>query len=132
MISLVNEALSNRYSAKSPFFINSREFTVLQAGLKLLQGHGFAGPIDLRNGETEFVKKAKLIQSYGAAVVVKLTDEHGKDDDQSKENIAKRAYRLLQEIGFYADNIVFDPSSAIENSICTWIRDNCPGALIAL
>ena len=132
MISLVNEALSNRYSAKSPFFINSREITVLQAGLKLLQGHGFAGPIDLRNGETEFVKKAKLIQSYGAAVVVALMDEHGKEDDQSKEGIAKRAYRLLQEIGFFADNIVFDQGEAIEDSICTWIRDNCPGALIAL
>ena len=136
IIDLLNKALSNRYMAKMPFYINSCKENVLIAGLKKLQGHGFAGPISLENGEAEFLKKAKLIQSYGAAAVIKLTDEHGKDDDHSKEKIAQRAYRLLHEIGYFADDIVFYtnteiPSSA-ENSICRWIRDNCPGAVIAL
>jgi len=126
MISLVNDALSNRYLAKSPFYINSQETSVLRAGLKLLQGHGFAGPLDLKNGEAEFTKKAKLIQSYGAAVVVTFTEE------QRKPEIAQKIYRLLQEIGLFADNIVFDPNTAREDPICAWIRDNCPGALIAL
>jgi len=136
MTSLVTETLSNRYLAKSPFFINSREINVIISGLKLLQGHAFAGPIDLKNGETEFLKKAKLIQNYGAGAVIALIDERSDNDNseekQRKLEIAQRAYRLLQEIGFFANNIVFDLNTAKEDSICEWIRDNCPGALIAL
>jgi 5-methyltetrahydrofolate--homocysteine methyltransferase len=135
VISLVNNALSNRYMAKTPFFINSRDINVLLSGIKCLQGHGFAGPIDLKNGEKEFLLKAKLIQSYGAAVVVTLTDEY-EDNEKRKIEIAQRVYRLLHEIGYFADNFVFDPNTAVlspeGNSICAWIRDNCPGALIAL
>jgi len=120
--SFLNYALMNPYIAKAPFYINSSNLNVIKTGLKRLQGRGFAGPINLKDGEAEFLQKAKIIKSYGAAVVITLIDE--------KE--AQTIYRLLQEIGFSAENIVFDPNITEENQLCTWIRDNCPGALIAL
>ena len=143
VVSMLNNALTNRYKAKAPFFINSREINVLQAGLKRLQGRCLAGPINLQNGEQEFLQKAKLIQSYGAAAVVTLIDEQSEtncaasgEEELRKTEIAVRIYRLLHEIGYFTDSIVFDLSNAMsspeENKICTWIKDNCPGAHIAL
>ena len=124
---------------KIPFYINSWDKEVLCAELKKQQGRGLAGPINLENGEAEFLQKAKLIQSFGAAALVTLTDERSPtdgadkgDEERRKIEIAQRIYRRLHEIGYYAGSIVFDINTAEESPICAWIRDNCPGALIAL
>ena len=150
--SLLDGALANRYKVKVPFYISSRETNVLRAGLKRLQGRSFAGPINLKNGEQEFLQKAKIIQSYGAAAVITLIDEQCADssdtgntgaaneENQRKLEIAMRIYRLLHEIGYFTDSIVFDLNvekispelPPEENKIYAWIKDNCPGALIAL
>jgi len=117
-------ALMNPYIAKKPFYINSQKLSVLKAGLMHIQGRGFAGPINLTNGEAEFIHNAKVIQRYGAAAVITL-------DNEKIEN-AQKIYRLLKEIGYSAENIVFNPDVTNDDSVCLWIRDNCPGVLIAL
>ena len=149
--SFLDYALMNPYIAKAPFFINSPELPVLIAGLKRIQGRGFAGPVNLENGEKEFLRKIQIIQRYGAAAVVTLIDEQtsdkestasGQDINKRKIEIARRILKLLQETGYPVQNIVFAPnlteqepssaSAADLETVYTWIRDNCPGALIAL
>jgi 5-methyltetrahydrofolate--homocysteine methyltransferase len=83
-------ALMNPYAAKVPFFINSTDMNVIIAALKRLQGRCFAGPLSLKDGEAEFIKKAELIRLYGAAAVV--TDQ--------------KDYDVLQKNGYPNDNIV--------------------------
>ena len=149
--SFLDYALMNPYIAKAPFFINSLDQSVLIAGLKRIQGRGFAGPVNLKNGEKEFLYKIHIIQRYGAAAVVTLIDEQennsslnadGTDIIKRKIEISGRIFKLLQETGYPVQNIVFAPnmtengpssvSTADSETVCSWIRDNCPGALIAL
>ena len=127
-------ALMNPYAAKAPFFIKSARFNVLEAGLKRLQGRGLVGPLNLKDGEAEFLCRAELVLRYGAAAVITPVDEQGQAaSDERKIEVARRAYNLLQKNGYPAENIVFDPLVCeAENPVCSWILDNCPGVLLAL
>jgi 5-methyltetrahydrofolate--homocysteine methyltransferase len=123
----LDHALMNPYIAKVPFMINSGRFEVIETALKRIQGRGFAGPVSLKDGGEEFLRKARLILRYGAAAVVALTDEKGEaDTGERKIEIANRAYGLLKENGYPPDNIVFDLDAP------QLVRDNCPGVLFAI
>ena len=95
-----------------PVMIDSSKWTVLEAGLKCLQGKGIVNSISLKDGEPEFLRRAKLIRQYGAAAVVMAFDEQGQAvETEHKVEICQRAYRLLTEvIGFPAEDIIFDPN----------------------
>jgi 5-methyltetrahydrofolate--homocysteine methyltransferase len=126
--------LMNPYIAKTPFFINSANEAVLIAGLKRLQGRCLAGPINLKDGEIDFLRKIRIIGSFGAAAVVTPVDENGQaENDERKIEIARRIYSLLQEKKYPAQNIVFYQFLTTEdNSLHSWIKDNCPGVFIAI
>jgi 5-methyltetrahydrofolate--homocysteine methyltransferase len=128
-------ALMNPYVAKAPFFINSTRFDVIEAALKRLQGRGIAGPLNLKDGEAEFLRRAHLVLRYGSAAAVTLADEQGQAETCERGiEIARRAFNLLQNSGYPAENIVFfpDPASPFRDQVCSWIRDNCPDVLFAL
>ena len=126
-------ALMNPYVAKAPFFIYSSSLNVLETGLKRLQGRGLAGPVNLKDGEAEFIRKARLIRRYGAAAVVTLTDEQGQaETSERKIEMAKRIYQLLKENDYPAENIVFYPDLKEREDVVSWIRNNCPGVIIAI
>jgi 5-methyltetrahydrofolate--homocysteine methyltransferase len=126
-------ALMNPYVAKAPFFTFSLSLNVLEAGLKRLQGRSLAGPVNLENGEEEFIGKARLILRYGAAAAVTLVDERGRAETfERKIEIAGKAYQILRENKYPAENIVFYPDSEGREDVASWIRDNCPGVIIAL
>lgn len=130
----LNFALMNPYVAKTPFIINSSKIDVLETGLKRLQGRGLAGPVNLADGDAEFIRKAQLIRRYGAAVLITLIDEKGPGENYDRKiDIARRMYQLLQKIDYPAAHIVFDLLvSEEDNSVCSWIRDNCPDVLLTL
>jgi 5-methyltetrahydrofolate--homocysteine methyltransferase len=98
--------------AAVPVMVDSSKWSVIEAGLKSLQGKPIVNSISLKDGEEEFLRRAKLCRWYGAAVVVMAFDEAGqavKVDD--KVRICRRAYRLLTEkIGFPPEDIIFDPN----------------------
>ncbi len=98
--------------AAVPVMVDSSKWTVIEAGLKSLQGKPIVNSISLKDGEAEFLRRAKLCRWYGTAVVVMAFDEEGqavKVDD--KVRICRRAYRLLiEKIGFPAEDIIFDPN----------------------
>jgi len=126
-------ALMNPYIAKAPFMINSLKTAVLKAGLKRLQGRGLAGPVNLKDGDEEFLRKARAILRYGAAAVVALVDEQGQAETfERKTETARRVYELLQKNGYPVENIVIDLSAEGDDSVFSWIRDNCPDVLIAI
>jgi 5-methyltetrahydrofolate--homocysteine methyltransferase len=121
-------ALMNSYVAKVPFYINSPYLSILQSGLKRLQGRCLAGPVNLTENEDEFIQKIRLIQQYGAAAVVQLISEV----KESKILIAQKIYHLLVKNNYSVDNIVFDPIEPQDDSFCKWIQANCPGVILAL
>ena len=126
-------ALMNPYVAKAPFFVFSLSLNVLEAGLKRLQGRSLAGPVNLKDGEAEYIKKARLILRYGAAAAVTLVDERGRAETfEQKIEIAGRAYQILRENEYPEENIVFYPDSEAREDVVSWIRNNCPGVIIAL
>ena len=126
-------ALMNPYAAKTPFMINSPRAAVLETGLKRLQGKCLAGPVNLKDGESELIRMARLIRSYGAAAVVTLIDERGQAETLEREiEIAGRIYQLLMKNEYPAENIVFYPGSEAAESVVSWIRDNCPGVILAI
>ncbi len=96
--------------SKVPVMVDSSKWEVLEAGLKCLQGKSIVNSISLKEGETEFLRQAKLIHRYGAAVVVMAFDEQGQAVTQKdKVRICQRAYKLLVEkIGFVPEDIIFD------------------------
>jgi 5-methyltetrahydrofolate--homocysteine methyltransferase len=98
--------------ARVPIMIDSSKWTVLEAGLKCVQGKGIVNSISLKEGEKDFLHKAKLVQRYGAGVVVMAFDETGQADTiERKVDICHRAYRLLTEqAGFDPTDIIFDPN----------------------
>lgn len=98
--------------SRVPVMIDSSRWEVLEAGLKCLQGKGIVNSISLKDGEDEFLRRARLIRRYGAAVVVMAFDEHGQAVEiDDKVRICRRAYELLtQSIGFPAEDIIFDPN----------------------
>ena len=95
-----------------PIMVDSSKWEVIEAGLKCLQGKGVVNSISLKEGEADFLKKAELIQRYGAAVVVMAFDEQGQADNTPRRlEICQRAYRLLvDKAGFAPEDIIFDPN----------------------
>ncbi|MCL2762935.1 MAG: methionine synthase [Treponema sp.] len=146
MSAFLDLALSDPDIARVPVMIDSSRWNVIESGLKRLQGKGLVNSINLKDGETEFLRKASLVRRYGAAVVVMLIDENGQAVTyERKIEIAGRAYQLLVKNNFPSENIVFDPNVlAVATGIaehdscaidfiraCAWIRENCPGVQIS-
>ena len=98
--------------ARVPIMVDSSKWTVLEAGLKCLQGKGVCNSISLKAGEESFLTQARLVREYGAAVVVMAFDEIGQADTfERKVEISSRAYKLLTEqAGFHPEDIIFDPN----------------------
>lgn len=111
MTLFLNLVSSDPEIARVPIMIDSSKWNVLEEGLKCLQGKGIVNSISLKDGEEEFLNKARTIQKYGAAAVVMAFDEQGQaSTKQEKIRICKRAYDLLTGIGFPAEDIIFDPN----------------------
>ena len=98
--------------ARVPTMVDSSKFSVIEAGLKCVQGKGIVNSISLKEGEVPFLRQAKLVRAYGAAVVVMAFDEQGQADTlERKVSICARAYKLLVEkAGFPPEDIIFDPN----------------------
>ncbi len=98
--------------ARVPVMIDSSKWSVIEAGLKCVQGKSVVNSISLKEGEESFLRQARLCQRYGAAVVVMAFDEKGQADTiQRKVSICERAFKLLtQQIGFAPEDIIFDPN----------------------
>ncbi len=98
--------------AKLPIMIDSSKWSVIESGLKVVQGKSIVNSISLKEGEKEFLKQAGLIKRYGAALIVMLFDEKGQADTyERKIEIAERSYLLLtQKLKFPPENIIFDPN----------------------
>jgi 5-methyltetrahydrofolate--homocysteine methyltransferase len=98
--------------ARVPFMIDSSRWSVIEAGLKCVQGKSIVNSISLKEGEADFLHKAKIVRRFGAAVIVMAFDETGQADTiERKVTICRRAYRLLTEqAGFDPSDIVFDPN----------------------
>lgn len=112
MIKFLNLISSEPDISKVPIMIDSSKWTVIEKGLKCIQGKGIVNSISLKEGETVFLEQASKIRSYGAAVVVMAFDEKGQaTSKQSKVSICQRAYKLLTEkINFPPEDIIFDPN----------------------
>src|SRR5260370_33308163 len=98
--------------ARIPIMVDSSKWTVLEAGLKCLQGKGVCNSISLKEGEEAFLEKARLVREYGAAVVVMAFDEKGQADTlERKVGICRRAYKLLiEKAGYHPADIIFGPN----------------------
>ena len=98
--------------AKLPVMVDSSKFSVIVAGLECLQGKGIVNSISLKEGEASFIQQARTIRRFGAAVVVMAFDETGQATTvDHRVSIAKRAYKILTEqVGFPAEDIIFDPN----------------------
>jgi 5-methyltetrahydrofolate--homocysteine methyltransferase len=98
--------------SKVPVVIDSSKWSIIEAGLKCVQGKCVVNSISLKEGEAEFLRQAALVHRYGAAVIVMAFDEQGQADTASrKTDISARAYRLLTEVaGFAPEDIIFDPN----------------------
>ncbi len=98
--------------ARIPVMVDSSKWSVIEAGLKCLQGKGVVNSISLKEGEAQFLDHARKVLRYGAAVVVMAFDEVGQADTRARKvEICTRAYRLLvDEVGFPPEDIIFDPN----------------------
>ncbi len=98
--------------AKVPVMLDSSKWDILEAGLKCIQGKGVVNSISLKEGEAAFIKYAKLVHRYGAAVIVMAFDEAGQADTQVRKiEICQRAYKILvEQVGFPPEDIIFDPN----------------------
>ena len=112
MVKFLHLVASEPDIARVPVMIDSSKWEVIEAGLKCVQGKAIVNSISLKEGEEDFLDKARLIRRYGAAVVVMAFDEQGQaDTKQRKVEICERSYRLLvDEVGFPAEDIIFDPN----------------------
>lgn len=111
MQEFLHTALSDPAVAKVPVMIDSSSWNVIESGLQCLPGKGIVNSISLKDGPEEFLRRAKLIQRYGAAIVVMAMDEHGQAETfERKIQIIKRAYELLTSAGVLPQNIIFDPN----------------------
>jgi 5-methyltetrahydrofolate--homocysteine methyltransferase len=133
--------------SRVPIMIDSSKWSVLEAGLKCVQGKAIVNSISLKEGEAEFLDKARRVRRYGAGAVVMAFDEEGQADTiERKVEICARAYRILiDEAGFAPTDIVFDPNvfavaTGIEEhneyainfiEATRQIKERCPGALIS-
>ena len=147
MVRFLNLIAGEPDIARVPIMVDSSKWEVIEAGLKCIQGKPIVNSISLKEGEEEFLHKAKLCMRYGAAVVVMAFDETGQADTQArKREICERSYRLLvDKLGFPPQDIIFDPNifavaTGIEEhnnyavdfiEASRWIRANLPHAGIS-
>ncbi len=133
--------------SRVPLMIDSSKWEIIESGLKCVQGKAIVNSISLKEGEAEFLEKAKLCLRYGAAVIVMAFDEDGQADSaQRKNDICHRSYTLLREkLNFPANDIIFDPNVfAVATGIeehnnyavdfidsCRYIKENLEGAMIS-
>jgi 5-methyltetrahydrofolate--homocysteine methyltransferase len=112
MVRFLNLIAAEPDIARVPVMIDSSKWSVIEAGLKCVQGRPVVNSISLKEGEAAFLAQARLVMRYGAAVVVMAFDELGQADTlERKVAICERAYRLLTErLGFAAEDIIFDPN----------------------
>ncbi len=147
MTRFLNLIASEPDIARVPIMIDSSKWSVIEAGLKCVQGKAIVNSISMKEGEAEFLRQASLCRRYGAAVIVMAFDEKGQADTyERKIEICKRAYDLLvAQVGFPPEDIIFDPNIfAIATGIdehnnyavdfinaTRWIRANLPHAKIS-
>jgi 5-methyltetrahydrofolate--homocysteine methyltransferase len=112
MVKFLNLIAAEPEISRVPIMVDSSKWTVLEKGLQCLQGKGIVNSISLKDGEAEFLHRARLVRRYGAAAVVMAFDEQGQAATRDeKVRICTRAYRLLTErAGFPAEDIIFDPN----------------------
>jgi len=111
MTTFLNLIASEPEIARVPVMIDSSKWEILKAGLQCVQGKSIVNSISLKEGEEKFLEKARHIHSMGAATVVMLFDEEGQADTyERKVSVARRAYKLLNGIGFPTEDIIFDPN----------------------
>jgi 5-methyltetrahydrofolate--homocysteine methyltransferase len=112
MVSFLNLVASEPDISRVPVMIDSSKWSIIEAGLKCVQGKPVVNSISLKEGEEEFIRQAKLLKMYGAAVIVMAFDEEGQaDTKERKVAICARAYRILTtEVGFPPEDIIFDPN----------------------
>jgi 5-methyltetrahydrofolate--homocysteine methyltransferase len=147
MTTFLNLVAAEPDIARVPVMIDSSKWSVIEAGLKCVQGKGVVNSISLKEGEEKFRRQAKLIRRYGAAVVVMAFDERGQADGfERKTEVCERSYRILtQEVGFPPQDIIFDPNvltvaTGIEEHnnyavdfirATKWIKDHLPLARVS-
>ncbi len=147
MVTFLNLVMAEPEIAKLPIMIDSSKFSVIEAGLKCVQGKCIVNSISMKEGEAEFIRQAKLVRRYGASAVVMAFDEKGQADTiERKVEICSRAYKILTEqIGFPPEDIIFDPNifavaTGIEEhneyaiyyiEACRQIKQRCPGVKIS-
>ncbi|HXH29901.1 MAG TPA: methionine synthase [Bacteriovoracaceae bacterium] len=112
MVTFLNLIASEPDISKVPLMIDSSKWSVIEAGLKRVQGKAIVNSISLKEGEAKFIYHAKLVKKYGAAVVVMAFDEKGQADSfERRIEICERAYRVLtKDAGFNPEDIIFDPN----------------------
>ena len=147
MTRFLNLIASEPDIARVPLMIDSSKWSVIEAGLKCVQGKAIVNSISMKEGEAEFLRQASLCKRYGAAVIVMAFDEKGQADTfERKIEICQRAYNLLvSKVDFAPEDIIFDPNifaiaTGIEEhnnyavdfiNATRWIKDNLPGAKIS-
>ncbi|MHC4261478.1 MAG: methionine synthase [Planctomycetota bacterium] len=147
MTTFLNLVATEPEIARIPIMIDSSKWSVIEAGLKCVQGKGIVNSISLKEGEAEFLDHARKVLSYGAGVVVMAFDEQGQADTTDRRvEICERAYKLLrEELDFPANDIIFDPNvlavaTGIEEhaeyaksfiEATEEIRKRCPGVHIS-
>ena len=147
MVTFLNLIASEPEISRVPIMVDSSKWEVIEAGLKCIQGKSVVNSISLKEGEAEFIDKAKLCKKHGAAIVVMAFDEDGQADNlERRQQICQRSYDMLvNEIGFPAEDIIFDPNvfavaTGIEEhnrygldfiEASGWIKKNLPHALIS-
>jgi 5-methyltetrahydrofolate--homocysteine methyltransferase len=112
MTTFLNLIAGDDSIAKVPIMLDSSKWSVIEAGLKCIQGKGIVNSISLKEGEEKFKAQARLIRRYGAAVVVMAFDEKGQADSlERRKEICARSYKILtEEVGFLPQDIIFDPN----------------------
>lgn len=146
MTTFLNLVSSDPDVSRIPVMIDSSKWDVLESGLKCLQGKPVVNSISLKGGEEEFLRQARLVKAYGAAVIVMAFDEKGQADRfERRVEICTRAYNLLVNDGFNPKDIIFDPNilaiaTGIEEhrgyavdflNTIDWIKANLPYAKIS-
>ncbi|HZV36529.1 MAG TPA: methionine synthase, partial [Verrucomicrobiae bacterium] len=147
MTHFLNLIASEPDIARVPIMIDSSKWSVIEAGLKCIQGKGVVNSISLKEGEAKFVQQAKLVKRYGAAVVVMAFDERGQADNfERKTEICKRSYDILtKQVGIPPQDIIFDPNiltvaTGLEEhnnyavdfiNATRWIKENLPLAKVS-
>ncbi|MBE2207531.1 MAG: methionine synthase, partial [Saprospiraceae bacterium] len=147
MTEFLHLLMSEPEIARVPIMLDSSKFSVIEAGLKCVQGKCVVNSISLKEGEAEFIRQARTVQRYGAAAVVMAFDEQGQADTiERKVDICERAYRILtQQLDFLPQDIIFDPNifavaTGIEEhnqyainyiEATRLIKQHCPGAKIS-